>query len=130
VNENENKLVTKEEGRVWVLLKTSLQIESRKLIENTEFFRVRLHAANVRLRELGDQYTSRHFRAKPGTPITTVIPIFRQSDDLVFKRLSVYNTKALAEEALSHVLQKQTKACIVEVPVLINVPKSEQKRRT
>ncbi|MFA6144044.1 MAG: hypothetical protein WCW84_06700 [Sulfurimonas sp.] len=57
-------LVTKPYGTVYALIKTPIHLKNIDKIRDAEYFRFRLHGANVRLRELGGNLSTQHNKGR------------------------------------------------------------------
>lgn len=120
-------LATKCIGTVYAVLATNEQIAVAGTIQSAEYFRFRLHGANVRVRELGDDHTVKTIRIKDGDAINDVHAIIRKKDAGSYRRVPFFEEESLANTELAKARSKNPNAQMLTLQVLTNMTKSDQK---
>lgn len=113
-------LITKPFGTIYAVLQNPQHLADKHKIESTEYFRFRLHGANVRVRELGDQYVAKNINIKSAVSITSVNAIVKECDINAYSRMPFYDSKDLALLHLELQLKKFSEALMVEIKVVTN----------
>lgn len=120
------QLQTKPFGTVYAVLKTAEQIANRHKIETAEYFRFRLHGANVRARELGEVYTVRSIKVKyTQEHLKSIEGIIPQSDIGIYAKVSFFDELKNADEDHQKALKKNPDAVMITIPVVTNMTKGE-----
>lgn len=120
------ELKTKPYGTVYAVLKTPDQIANRKKIEEAEYFRFRLHGANVRAKELGDHFTPRSINVKyTQEHLKSIEAVIPENDARIYANVSFYDDIKNAEEAHVKALKKNPDAAMLTIRVVTNMTKSE-----
>lgn len=123
---SENRMPTKPFGTVYAVLKTPEHIANKEKIEAAEYFRFRLHGANVRARELGDQYTPRSIKVKyTREHLKTIEAIVPESEAGIYAKVPFYDTEKNAMDELTKVAKKFPDAIVLTLEVVTNMTKSE-----
>lgn len=120
------ELKTKPYGTVYAVLKTPDQIANRKKIEETEYFRFRLHGANVRARELGESYTARSINVKYTHHLKSIEGIVPESDIGIYAKVPFFDLLKNAQECHEKALKKNPDAVLLTIPVVTNMTKNER----
>lgn len=123
-------LTIKPYGTVFTLLKTPEQLANREKIESAEYFRFRLHGANVRERELGREFTVKSIKVKYTAhhQLKSIEAVVRESDIGIYLRLPFFDDIEKASIEHKKVLKTFPNALILPISVVTNMTKSEQKR--
>lgn len=117
---------TKPYGTAYAVLKTSEHLINKEKIEAAEYFRFRLHGANVRARELGDEYVVRNIKVSPGeNGIKSIEAIIPESEVGIYVRIPFFDNQESAVEELSKASKKFPDAVILKIDVVTNMTKEE-----
>lgn len=120
------QLQTKPYGTVYAVLKTAEQIANRHKIETAEYFRFRLHGANVRAKELGESYTVRSIKVKyTQEHLKSIEGVVPEPDIGIYAKVPFYDELKNAEGEHQKALKKNPDAVMITIPVVTNMTKSE-----
>lgn len=119
---------TKPFGTVYAVLKTPEHIANKEKIESAEYFRFRLHVANVRARELGDHYTARSINVKHTQErFKSIEAIVQESEVGIYAKVPFYDTHKNALHELEKVSKKFPDATVLTIEVVTNMTKNEMR---
>lgn len=117
---------TKPYGTAYAVLKTSEHLINKEKIEAAEYFRFRLHGANVRARELGSQFVTHHIKVKsPQEELKGIEAIILESDEGIYAKVSFFDNEQNAMDELIKALKKFPDAVVLKIDVVTNMTKEE-----
>lgn len=117
---------TKPYGTVYAVLKTSEHLVNKEKIEAAEYFRFRLHGANVRARELGDEYVVRNIKVSPGeNSIKSIEAIVPEGEVGIYAKVPFFDCEQNAIGELAKVLKKFPDVVVLKISVVTNMTKEE-----
>lgn len=117
---------TKPYGTVYAVLKTPEHLINREKIEAAEYFRFRLHGANVRARELGCQYSVHSINVKhPQEGLRSIEAIILESNEGIYAKVPFFDNQQSAMDELTKALKKFPDAVILKIEVVTNMTKEE-----
>lgn len=124
----ENKMPTKPFGTVYAVLKTPEHVANKEKIKAAEYFRFRLHGANVRVRELGDQYTARSIQVKyTQEHLKSIEAIVPESEAGIYVKIPFYDNHKNAINEWEKASKKFPDATVLEIEVVTNMTKREMR---
>lgn len=130
-SKNNNKLVKKEYGKIYAI---STSLDMSKALRNAEIFRFNLHGANVRLRELINEYPQNDIvkiskKVLSSSRIREAIFLIPSANSGYLWGLSLHESKSAAEQKLSRSAGKESFTELLELTVYTNMTKAEQRTK-
>ncbi|MDD3465527.1 MAG: hypothetical protein PHE67_00140 [Campylobacterales bacterium] len=129
--ESDNKLVKKEYGKIYAI---STSLDMSKALKDTEIFRFNLHGANVRLRELINEYPQNDIvkiskKVLSTSRIREAIFLVPSANSGYLWGISLYESKSAAEQKLSRTANKESYTELLGLTVYTNMTKAEQRTK-
>lgn len=122
-------MLTKHYGTIYALLKTPEAISNKERLESLEYFRFSMHGSNVRVRELGESYTSKNIKIKDPISVPSVQAVIQKEQIHILNKINFFETLADARSQCAKAQKKFPDAFILPVEVITNMTQREYKKR-